>query len=484
MKNIDEAILTFVKPTRMNFGNLIYNEREYFQFFDRFDFRVTTFDSKTLSAILFKLKTNTPSELVCLYTHTHGSCKSEGAFLLRHCYKYRMSLCIYDSRGCGESSDSYLSFGHNERTDMLFILLKLNLDFHLRNVLLWGRSIGCAALSQMYYLLVTNEADFLNKRVELAKKSTGTQGSFQERMMERSKSRNILQPQITNFSSEKHGPVLETKYPLNFNSLIYKHFDEFCRLNGIVVTVGTRISLKIIGGIFDSPYTSVEDFIGDNIARLVKFVPGLASSIATIYFKNWTEKTLGFDIDKNQNRDLFPKINLNSAFIFSRKDEIIPFERYKSLVSSYASKCLNQQKPLCFITEDKHCATRKHDSVHSVLESFFGHLIEQRCFSLTYCHLDYRSLMAQKIEKVPVSPAIKMYNIPAYASEARIQKGDMNRGKSEIKKVDVYGSLRVDPLKEIQMGIRTINKQKAVYVIGSGFKKNLELQKSKSFQDQ
>ena len=37
-----------------------------------------------------------------------------------------MNLCIYDSRGSGESKGGLISFGFNEKVDILFILMKLN----------------------------------------------------------------------------------------------------------------------------------------------------------------------------------------------------------------------------------------------------------------------------------------------------------------------------------------------------------------------
>ena len=78
-----------------------------------------------------------------MYNHSFGSCKYEGSSLLQHCEKFQMNLCLYDSRGSGESSKSFISFGYKEKVDLLYVILKLNFEYSCLNFILYGRSIGC-----------------------------------------------------------------------------------------------------------------------------------------------------------------------------------------------------------------------------------------------------------------------------------------------------------------------------------------------------
>lgn len=424
MNKIEETIEKFVKPSRINYSNLIFNEKEYFQYFERIDFGLKTFDTKNLSVTLFKNKSSSKNDLVCVYSHTHGSCKAEGAFLLRHCYNNSMSLCIYDSRGCGESSEGYLTFGQNERVDLLFLLMKLSLTYDLKSVLLWGRSIGVTSICQMFYLIVSNEGEFLNKRIEIQKNPL----IFRSEMT-RSKSRGV--PSMNNLVSNQIIDIVEKKYPSSFNSFVYKYFETFCTNNNINYQYNMICSIKIIGAIFDSPYSCVSDFIADNINKSIKFMQTIASSLAVFYFKNWSQSKLELDIEKNQNVDLFPKMNLNSAFIISQSDELIPFERYQKLVKSYGEKCVDLQKPVCVILTDRHTATRKHDMVQPLLAKFFDKMIEQKCFHLNYVHLDYKKLIAEKFEKVVIPTAIQLYTPMEVKSEVLGGYKKMTRNKTE-----------------------------------------------------
>ena len=84
-----------------------------------------------------------------MYVHTYGSCKEEGSYLLDSCYENRLSLCIYDSRGCGESSGGKIGFGFCEWEDLFMLLNFLKKQEKFNKILLWGRSIGCNAVLQL-----------------------------------------------------------------------------------------------------------------------------------------------------------------------------------------------------------------------------------------------------------------------------------------------------------------------------------------------
>lgn len=57
-----------------------------------------------------------------------------------------MNLCLFDSRGCGDSSTGCVNFGFKEKIDIMFLMFKIIFEFDLVDFILWGRSIGCNAI--------------------------------------------------------------------------------------------------------------------------------------------------------------------------------------------------------------------------------------------------------------------------------------------------------------------------------------------------
>ena len=98
------------------------------------------------------------------------------------------------------------------------------------------------------------------------------------------------------------------------------------------------------GIVLDSPYTSVDDIIEDNVQRFIPFLPKIISGPVKAYFKNYIEKNIKVDLNKKQNVDLIKLINLNAVLIMSNKDELIPINRFKKLIANYAEKFPQKNK--------------------------------------------------------------------------------------------------------------------------------------------
>jgi hypothetical protein len=372
MDKLDKLIEQFVKPQRFNFKNSLYDEKEFLPHFERVDFNIVTFDKKVLICIFFRLKSvEKPPFTTVLYNHSHGSCKFEGASLLGQCYSSGISLLIYDSRGSGESGDDAIYFGAKEKIDILFLVLHLCIVYEIDSFILWGRSIGCNAVLQFYQTLISRDGDFLNRIMKLQHDKIN------------SVTRTLPNGKVVVTNNSK---IQIPLYPEKFNKFINQYFDDFLEFNEIKVKPRFEIAITIKGLVLDSPYESFVSFINDNIKKLVNFMPGMVSSIATLYLKNWMSSRLEVDIEIDQNIELVGKINLNTVFIISDKDEIVSFERYQNLTKSFAEKCPHKNACVSINTGRTHGSKRTRDLIKSVFQNFDLNKNQSNKYSFVYLH--------------------------------------------------------------------------------------------------
>lgn len=193
-------------PQRVNLTSLIYSQREALASFEQKPFTFVSFDSLKISCVLFlhkqfhnndkslftsnglfkgihkminkdsfnekeleKRNNQKMKNSLLVYNHSHGSSKFEGSHLLTVCAENNMSLVFYDQRACGESEGEMISFGKNEKIDLIYLLLKLQVDFGFKQFLLWGRSIGCNAIINFLYEMEMNKSEYLNEIIKKKK---------------------------------------------------------------------------------------------------------------------------------------------------------------------------------------------------------------------------------------------------------------------------------------------------------------------------
>lgn len=193
-------------PKRVNLTSLIYSQREALASFDQKPFTFVTFDNLKISCVLFlhkefnkastslfssnglfkgiqkminkesfdekqleKQKALKMKNSLLVYNHSHGSSKFEGSHLLTVCAENSMSVVFYDLRACGDSEGDMISFGKNEKIDLIYLLLKLQIDFGFKQFLLWGRSIGCNAIINFLYEMEMNKSEYLNTIIKKKK---------------------------------------------------------------------------------------------------------------------------------------------------------------------------------------------------------------------------------------------------------------------------------------------------------------------------
>jgi hypothetical protein len=222
---MDGFLSKIVSPKRVNLASLIYSQRKHLSHFDQKQFSFLTFDNLKLNCILFHNNAHTKSETsflskfgqgiqkiiskdnfqakqdendlarkmkdsLIVYNHSHGSSKFEGSHLLTLCVEHEMSLLLYDSRACGESDGEMISFGKNEKIDLMYLLLKVQVDFGFKQFLLWGRSIGCNSIINFLYEMEMNKSEYLNEVIKKKRQESeelwqqsGRQGKVNRRRM-------------------------------------------------------------------------------------------------------------------------------------------------------------------------------------------------------------------------------------------------------------------------------------------------------------
>ena len=158
MKSLNNKLEQIIRPTRVNYINLYNAQKGHLPQFTEQAFQLKSFDGTIIECLYLAHKDNEngTNAATIVYSHSHGSCKYEASNLIGHCAQYGLDLCLYDSRGCGKSGDNTIYFGFKEHLDLLFILFKLVIGYNRKGFVLWGRSIGCNAVLQLYHALFTN----------------------------------------------------------------------------------------------------------------------------------------------------------------------------------------------------------------------------------------------------------------------------------------------------------------------------------------
>ena len=69
----------------------------------------------------------------------------EGTAYAEFVMRMGLSFCNFDFAGCGNSEGAAISFGANEKHDVLAVLDALSDRWNVQRVVLWGRSMGAAS---------------------------------------------------------------------------------------------------------------------------------------------------------------------------------------------------------------------------------------------------------------------------------------------------------------------------------------------------
>lgn len=340
MLNIECALTNLIRPPKCEFRNYSGSFSKHFNNFSKFEDDITTFDETKICMTLLKNVSNSNSEKICIvYTHSHGSCKEEGFQLLEACALAKFSLCLYDSRGSGKSSETNLTFGEKEHIDLLFVCFNLMVMYDLHEFILWGRSIGtCTVLRLAQQLQLLNMDNSIRKGYAINK-------------------------------------ILEEKPTLN----VEKHFLLFLELNKLIC-VGQQL-YRVIGVVLDSPIRSMNDAIEQFVKnKLMNF--SVVSKFASFFTEKWIKSKINVDITQNQNFKLVQEINLPGVFMLSKIDEMTEFIEGIKMANEYGIKVSKNSNGSVCEMEKNHKEARETrnvvDAINILMRNSFssGHRFE------------------------------------------------------------------------------------------------------------
>lgn len=377
--NIDEPLQNLVKPPKVKFANYVSKFSHCLSSFSSFKNKMVSFDKCQLSFTLLKnIRTLKDASTCIIYTHSHGSSGEEGLELLQSCQSTGVSLCYYDSRGCGNSGDAYNTFGKDENIDLLYICFYLVVIYNFDEFILWGRSIGSCAVLQ----LISNLQNMKLGRANRLDSYEYRRGDTNELGLQR------MNSQLPNANTDAH--------------FLESHFVRFLESNNFINEVPR--SFKIVGMVLDSAPKSILSAV-ENFVK-VKFLNfKLFTKMAAMYTENWIKKRTGVDITVQQNFQLVRSINVNTIFLVSPKDEMVPYEDSMELIKSFSIKCEQRCYFDVFRMNKGHKEKRDNvvyvNTIDVLLQRKLGKANERYVFELSHFNdtangLDYSKRISNK----------------------------------------------------------------------------------------
>ena len=334
MKKVNKILEKVIKPPRSNFPNIKSLYKKDLQNFNEKNFFIYTYDHIKLPCVFYENKKKDKETKNLIYNHSYASNKYEGLYLLKICEKNNLNLILYDSRASGKSGQSYIYFGFREKIDLLFLIMKLICLEKINLFILWGRSIGCNTVLQFYDTMLKNEGLFLNK-----KKKNNFKFGFNK----------FVEEYIGDFRIENDEKFLE----------------EF--------------NIKLFGIILDAPYSSLTGFVKDNVKKFSKVGSYFLLPIK-LYLNYFLNTKLHINIKEDQNKNLVKRININTIFLFSDNDELIPKRKFKKLSDNFAKKLKIKNNYIIVNHLKTHSSKRDEKVLQKCIDELINNINEKNIY--------------------------------------------------------------------------------------------------------
>ena len=380
MENVLKKLETLIAPPRIKIKNQLKTLQPKKTDFKKISKKLKTYDKINFPIIIYKNIKRTKKLII--YTHSYASCKNEGLSILKTCQELNSNLCIYDSRGCGESSKSEVTFGFREKIDLLFVVLENVRYFGDCEIVLWARSVGCNCVLQFLRFLREFKALFLEI------KEFGAFFEFEKVTFEGFANNERFGKFKENFDFDK---FLEFK----------KYFDLFFEYN-CENKNDFNFDINILGTILDAPYISFRSFVKENIKK--KFYFGfLFSKPINLFLEKWLKTKIKIDITKFQNNKLIKKTNINTVFIISKNDELISIDKSLKLIKNFGLLSKNKNKPQIFFHQKKHGFKRPLNILHQSYDFVIKNYNSENTF-----YFNYNNKINDLIENLKKNKKIKI----------------------------------------------------------------------------
>ena len=160
---------------------------------------------------------------VLLYCHTFSGNKIEGLSLL-HQVSGKYLLCLFDFRGCGNTSDEFVTLGLRETIDLRYALDVIHKILNPKEVYLWGRSMGAATIIHFIsdneeQKAQLNDSNFKNKS-KISKKAISEKTESKNKIVRISKGKleELPKPKKGSLNENEKNAEFSTKISLNQDS--------------------------------------------------------------------------------------------------------------------------------------------------------------------------------------------------------------------------------------------------------------------------
>lgn len=331
---IEQIFENITKPPRVKGSNDHYaNIARRYEYASKSQ-RITTFDEMTIDLmILTKKATGLKRRPFLIYNHSHGSDKGEALQLLESCDKLGLNIVIYDSRGCGKSSDTFVTFGHSEKIDLMYVLFYAVGTEQPNEFIMWGRSIGCCAVIQLVSMLTPS-----------VKKSFKTEV----------------------ISKINHSKSVSDKF--KNSEILNSNFKAFLEKNKAVKSDLEFANFTIIGIILDSPIRSMVAAITNVIKSKILNVSFVASAISR-YLNGYLEKKINIQLTEHSNEADIKDLLINTYLMFSKEDEFVSEEDEQCIRLNYSVNA--EKRPVLAIKklDVKHKGRRSSENIFEALKS-------------------------------------------------------------------------------------------------------------------
>ena len=328
-KLLDSYLLDFLYPPQISeernnccrgFSRHGYNVK---------DIEIISFDNILIKGHLFTSKKTDINTSICvIYTHSHGSNKHEGLQLFEACRDKNYSLFVYDSRGCGSSTKTNITFGNNEKIDLLYCLYYLTITEEIVSYILWGRSMGSCAIIQMLYD-IQNDPDKQSRPVF-----------------------NIDQTKTTE---------------IVYSDFFHKNYSLFLNKNRNITMLKDKLNIVIAGVVLDSPISSVRVAINNFIKSKIINI-NLVAKYASNYATSFLNKHTNMNIDNRQNINLIKSIRSNIFILFSINDEFVSKEDENMIIKNFMADAEIKGYMEYKHIELSHKAKRHKDLIGNIFE--------------------------------------------------------------------------------------------------------------------
>lgn len=251
-----------------------------------------------------------PKRPVLVYCHTFTGNKLEGKFLLEK-HLDRFIVVLFDFRGCGNSSEEFVTLGLREKFDLTFVLRICDDVLKPERIYLWGRSMG--AVTVIHYL--THQQKLHRKCLEA-----------------------------------KHDPETLRK-PNQIPQLEYD-YSVFKKVRAIVL---------------DSPFTDSYRMVLD-VMRNNMNIPKTLGKIVLLPVTNSIKNNVKFDVlSDNKPVKMCQKLTLPACFMIGEKDALIDPVKFTKMFENYAG----ENKKLRLLAGTDHADFRQEHDLEFVYRFLF-----------------------------------------------------------------------------------------------------------------